>query len=363
MSAMRGGRTRCVPALFAVTGALALIGWPILAGREGSGMGAPSGPAQRLAGAAQMYASDQGLSDQCLANVKSITLAVQMYLTEWGRLPPDEHDPAALAYFKDKGAGIVCALSSQANPYLRWPVILDPYLETRDVWSCPAARLSVGARWIVPGPDWLSSLRKNENKWGMRGAKSPRHPGGPCYSAWPVGWGGTVTDSIAQGILAAPVGSPDSTGGFRQSIGCAFAPGLTKESAPDPAWFVVCGDSNMETIQSPLMLAYPEICHLAWRLAPDLCDVDWEACPWSQSCGLAKSDYERFRRDPGFRARYTRHLGGSNIGFLDGHAAWMLADKIIANAPKAVSGTLQAGRLQGVGPNYFGELFPVLPPD
>jgi len=35
--------------------------------------------------------------------------------------------------------------------------------------------------------------------------------------------------------------------------------------------------------------------------------------------------------DPGYRAKYTRHLGGSNIGFADGHAAWWNAEAFVAN--------------------------------
>jgi prepilin-type processing-associated H-X9-DG protein len=31
--------------------------------------------------------------------------------------------------------------------------------------------------------------------------------------------------------------------------------------------------------------------------------------------------------------QFTRHLGGSNLGFMDGHAKWFAAGEIAANSP------------------------------
>ena len=72
----------------------------------------------------------------CLANMKTIVRAVLMYASDHdGYLPPEEHDLEAVAYF-DTGPGggaevhwprnqAHCGRASDANPYLRWPVILE----------------------------------------------------------------------------------------------------------------------------------------------------------------------------------------------------------------------------------------------
>ncbi len=62
------------------------------------------------------------------------------------------------------------------------------------------------------------------------------------------------------------------------------------------------------------------------------CQADWENCPWTQQCGIA--DQEKFWGDPSFRSGFTRHLGGINLGFADGHAAWINSEKLISNVKR-----------------------------
>ena len=38
---------------------------------------------------------------------------------------------------------------------------------------------------------------------------------------------------------------------------------------------------------------------------------------------------DEWASDATFRAKYTRHMGGSNIGFADGHAKWFDAEAIL----------------------------------
>ena len=38
----------------------------------------------------------------CLSNVKNIALAIQMYLSDYGALPPNEHRPEVISYFENK---------------------------------------------------------------------------------------------------------------------------------------------------------------------------------------------------------------------------------------------------------------------
>ena len=57
--------------------------------------------------------------------------------------------------------------------------------------------------------------------------------------------------------------------------------------------------------------------------------VDWDNCSWSQDCGADHHvDYSdtQIRKTQG----YPRHMGGSNVGFADGHAAWFNSEAILS---------------------------------
>ena len=63
---------------------------------------------------------------------------------------------------------------------------------------------------------------------------------------------------------------------------------------------------------------------------------DWANCSQSVDCG---ADNPRFQTDIQYRKQYSwaRHLGGANLGFSDGHAAWMDSERMLftgeANSP------------------------------
>ncbi|MGD0113873.1 MAG: DUF1559 domain-containing protein [Armatimonadota bacterium] len=276
---------------------------------------------------------------QCLSNVKNIAMAFQMYFTDYDRFPPSEHNQAALAFFAS-GPGIptqgdpTCSYlaANKSNPYLRWAVILDEYVKNRDVWRCPSAKLVTGAFWIIPGTNYLQSLQTNEGLWG------PSSPWGlgPCELAFPSGWGGAVTDSFMQGSPIEFSGST-VTGAFEQTIGCVvggFLPGdsnmdLKVSQIPDASWWAVCADAG-GTGQPP-ELAKPN--EAAW---PDICQAGTGPnCYGVNSWQPSESEAQNWYRDPTIRKKYTRHLGGSNLGFADGHAAWMPADEIWTQSPGA----------------------------
>jgi len=285
---------------------------------------------------------------QCLANVKNITSAIQMYLTDYDRLPPAEHRLEVISYFNTgpggQGAVEDCRwAANQANPYLRWPVILEEYVSNRQVWNCPSAKLQAGARWIIPGPDWFTYVRDNQSQWGANNG----YNGGPCFIAYPPGWGGTISDSIAQELMAVPEGHGEvAAGAFTASIGVVANLELKGSAVHDPSWFVVCGDAGNQTDDFDIFhLIAPDVCKL--ECAPcnpnqPGCCVDWVECPWSAECGATMA----YWYDPQVIKAKTRHLGGSNIGFFDGHAGWMSAGDIMANAPYRKDG---AGKLEGIG--------------
>ena len=271
---------------------------------------------------------------QCLANVKNIAMAIQIYLIDYDRFPPSEHRAQALDdsinwLAEEMGCDGTSSRAVWANPYLRWPVILDEYTKSREVWRCPSATWDPALWWIVPDRDgdYLTYLeRTHGNGWSFVTGPSLDSGGSPCYLAFPPGWGGDVTDSIAQQVgYVVPAQHP---GAFQAQIGTAdLLRDQSDSQMGDPSRCVVCADATSYGARfvSPGQILY-QICHLA-------CGADWSACPSVSVCSYPQSDYTRFVSDTTYRARFTRHMGGSNLGFADGHAQWMRADEVLANSP------------------------------
>ena len=72
-------------------------------------------------------------------------------------------------------------------------------------------------------------------------------------------------------------------------------------------------------------------------------------------CSFPQSDLGRFVSDTTYRARFTRHMGGSNLGFADGHARWMLADEVLAKSPYTDRNGIEH-YTDGAGQPLFGGL-------
>ena len=308
----------------------------------------------------------------CLSNVKNIALAIQMYLADNNdTLPPEEHRQEVLDYFALGPGGFVpegedswCAWYS--NPYLRWAVIFDEYTKNRDVWRCPSAKIASGASWIVPGPDWFSYLTGREGEWGM----GPGGIVGPCYYAWPPGWGGDVTDTLLQERLAVPIygeGGEGSTAlkAFVMGIGTTGWTDMKLAAVQDVANFVICGDAG--TVADAMFLgnlAYPDICMI--ECANPICGwADWESdyCISSGAdCGLYTyaPNNGSFLANPELRKPYSRHLGGVNLGFLDGHATWINSTSLLN---KVAEGDLGGAKKRGAnsGTCEFSDYYPGVP--
>ncbi len=107
-----------------------------------------------------------------------------MYLSDYDRFPPGEHNANVLQWLTNKmgccSRGISCR-AMQANPYLRWPVVLDEYTKNRDVWRCPSAAnwLSYGINWGYGTGNWFQYMA---DKWDLCRLQ-------PCFSTLPDGMG------------------------------------------------------------------------------------------------------------------------------------------------------------------------------
>jgi len=311
-------------------------------------------------------ARESARKTQCLSNVKNIALAINMYLTDYDRFFPRLVDKQAADFWNNHGIALgrkpagygwpqVCNHGRQADPYLRVEPILDDYIKNRDVWRCPSARIMYGAYNIIPmGRDgyWLNNFL--DHPTFQRKIEV-------CYLTYPAGWGGDVTDSFVQG--------PAQIGMFEHGWGPAgrqvFVQGIgvndsivarRTDSWANPSRVVVCGDSA-GGIWKANCIAYPDLYAASWSGCgmpdPD-CAIyaDWAGCTWTQNCGLDFPHLVQFFKDPVYRKTWTRHIGGSNLGYMDGHAQWMPADTIIFHG----SGTADPQLDGDIEPDWYPDL-------
>ena len=307
-------------------------------------------------------AREQARKIQCLANVKNLAAAIQMYVTDWEGYFPRAADLVSLEYFDTRPGGKSFSgahcynRSRQANPYLREAPMLDDYIGNRDVWRCPAATVlgGAGSCAIVPvgrNYNWVNNWIDNDSWW-----PTPPREIVPCVNAWPSGWGGPVTDSFTQQMPApGPV-----TGELRVAAAArVFVSGYGVNdnlgnrlpgSVQDPARFITVADSGGfqdNVLYYANLMAYPDHpigTSACFTVDSPTCNAaDWINCTWSQSCGLDAEHMAKFFQDPNYRKTMTRHGGGSNIGFADGHAKWFSADTIIFHAAGTADPSFQGG--------------------
>jgi prepilin-type processing-associated H-X9-DG protein len=315
----------------------------------------------------------------CLSNVKNLALAVQMYLADNNdTLPPYEHRQEAIDFFGTAPGGApdrwpgpcfeegesmeawdrVQWFANMANPYITWPVVLDEYVKNRDVWSCPSAKIISGATFILPGPDWLGYLEAHQGEWG--GEDGP----GPCtHGAFPPGWGGVVTDSILQQRSAVP--------------GTSFGGGETGDAAHKAFVQTIATNEQVlyekklaqfeEVVRVPIVgdggfnrnffsvgtLAYPDVCcaecagigPFVWGWGGAAAGLnpcpDGSGCPDCANSHALNTWWSSGGYDVEARKASTRHLGGVNVGWLDGHASWVDSQRLIAMS--------EEGELEAIG--------------
>jgi len=158
--------------------------------------------------------------------------------------------------------------STAANPYLRWAYLVNPYVKNRQVWRCPSAK----------------------QEWGVL---VPSQNPSPCN--WPF---------------------PEDWKGFVYSIGYNFdgLVGAKLAQIQYPAQAMECGDSR-----------HPEAININRAAWADQCAM----------CNIGNSGWwgyipPDFKTNTAFINAATRHSGGSNIGFVDGHVKWYRFDALYA---------------------------------
>jgi prepilin-type N-terminal cleavage/methylation domain-containing protein/prepilin-type processing-associated H-X9-DG protein len=305
----------------------------------------------------------------CLSNVKNIALAIQMYMADNNdTLPPSEHRAEVIEYFQTSAGDVYsdewCIF--QSNPYLRHPVIFDEYVKNRDVWRCPSGKVEGGASWIIPFTDWFGYLKSyGWSYWSV--GEAGEAIAGPCYWSYPPGWGGEVTDSFAQDRLATSEYGIGATANksFVQTVGTQWMGDMKLVEVQDPVKQVVCSDTGTSGEDCNVgILAYPDLCQL--ECGNSVCgSADWELCAESGAdCGLyiQAPNNGSFLKDPNLRKRFARHLGGVNLGFLDGHASWINSEALIKRVAEGeLTGVSSWGPTSTCDGGYFPETYPDVP--
>ena len=261
----------------------------------------------RIANTAQATAKEV-----CFTNLARLAQATLMYVNDHdGRFPPHQipQDPYTCAWGADN-----------SNPWLRWPVLLEPYLSDRSVYLCPGSRAPRVGYGVQNHPNWITSER----------ITTKGYPDSPCGRVYPPGWGGAITDSATQGRCVDPDRFCSTVGGAMRELS-----GKRLASVENPQHHLLWADSSRMWVNLGSVI-WAEACRAD---CADLDDqADWENCPWSQQCGAGGD----FATNPEVRARFARHDGGSNIAFVDGHVKWMSVDQMIQ--------TYREGQLQGAPP-------------
>jgi len=261
---------------------------------------------------------------QCLSNVKNLAMAMQMYLTDYDRFMPKESTPEKVQFFADLGCEMspgCCNYATQVNPYLRIPVILDEYVRNRDVWRCPSARMIGGASHVYGPGDWWTTFTAT---WNCA-----------CVPWYPPGWGPAGVDSTipvdgcpAEDIQPGPGYFENDYALPEATNGPLNLRGLKESAIPDVARYVVIAERGIDnTYDRVEKVAYPEVCRITWGAVverPDSCGGDGEP-----PNDITPDQIYAFWNDPSWRARYTRHLGGTNLGFADGHAQWWNSQALV----------------------------------
>ena len=223
-------------------------------------------------------AREKARQTSCLSNLKQLGLALMSYASDYDDCLPTFNYPC------DSGRNGVWQ-------GLNWFTAIYPYVKNAGVYRCPSAR----------DPNlWLSN----------------------CYEALPGGPGllFPVSYGFHQGFSIAPWVNTYWGGGGRP-----WATSMHQLGAiPRPSEAVMCADSRL----TRLIPSGDNAC----RINTFIAFANWDnAANADISCGC----WPTVLNLANCVNRYTRHNGGSNICYADGHAKWAPAPKITVQCPSS----------------------------
>ena len=139
-------------------------------------------------------ARESARKTQCLANVKNIAMAFQMYFTDYDRLPPGEHDAASARVLRGQGL-------RHGPRMLQLPDAGEPL----PALAGHPGRVHQEPRHLaLPERAELQRSRAGQRKleyWNPSG-EGQLEPTASARSGSPTGWGGNTTDTSPGGWLS-----------------------------------------------------------------------------------------------------------------------------------------------------------------
>jgi prepilin-type processing-associated H-X9-DG protein len=100
----------------------------------------------------------------------------------------------------------------------------------------------------------------------------------------------------------------------------------------DPVAVPVVFDGGSRTSVFQIVASnYPDACQMLCypgNQDPSCVDYYNEMCPFQEQLPLPLPTDFSWQTDASVRKQWARHLGGINIGFADGHAAWMDSERV-----------------------------------
>lgn len=167
--------------------------------------------------------------------------------------------------------------------------------------------------------------------------------------------------------------STDAQKAFRQSIGINGYANIEMKmvAVEDPVRHIVCADAGAwSEAMTAGHVAYPDLCNAE---CGNCCCSSWiedcaesiqAGCPDAWDCFITWHTSSTMLKDQTLMAKGSRHLGGSNIGFADGHAAWWNSARFLdtwAEEAKENGGWPTAMGLSAWGPYSWCGIQDVMP--
>ncbi len=220
----------------------------------------------------------------CLSNVKQISLGITMYVQDYDERFPMWINTAASGQGDDVSNPLYNKTDPDGSGYTYrmtgWDKMVAPYLKNRQIFHCPDT--------FGPGNDWSNTGKDNTDWTGTTNYAMNARLAGHAWNSWTVPAKLSSVQWPAMAILVAEDGSQTSTG--------AITADNNNDGAGEWGW---SGDQKQALIA--------------------------DAGP---------------NTVPGPR---VHHKGGSNYGFVDGHAKWYTGGAMGLK----LDGTVQYGSVTG----------------
>lgn len=250
-------------------------------------------------------AREKARQTSCLSNIKQLALGALMYAEDYDETLPNQ-ECASTPWSCHNGFGGCLGVSVPPAPYLTQlstQVRLNPYIKNKHLWTCPSHPLQ-GLGWpgTADAPAEVSIVSESPTVKGCY----------LCGDEWfPADWVGVKISYDLNAALLAPYswvnwvvpGSIPWGGSAVCPPANGSSPGTTLGAIKNPSGTVLIAEAGEVRQACGYQAPYPNL-----------------------TASLA--GYSSMRVESN-----TRHSGGNNLSFCDGHAKWYKAQRMATECP------------------------------